>query len=68
MEVRAIYEDGVFIPKEEIELKEHQEVIIYYWTDIKNKLDLEKAYAEASKMRHDLDEWDSVNVEGWPDD
>ena len=67
MLVKAIYENGVLIPKEKLNLKEHQSVFLNFWSEIKEEKEIENAYAEASKERDDLKEWDSLDTEGWPD-
>jgi len=65
MKVHVIYEKGVFRPSEEVNLQEHQKLIIHFWPEMKNELDLERAYAEASVSRPDLKDWHALDKEDW---
>jgi len=65
MKVKVVYKDGAFRPKKKVNLPEHKELVIHFWPGIKNDLDLEKAYAEASKSRPDLKDWNVIDAEGW---
>lgn len=65
MNVSTVYEEGVFRPRERIDILEHQEVMIYFWPEIKSDSNLEKAYAEASRLRPDLEDWTMLDGEGW---
>ncbi len=65
MKVNAVYEKGVFRPSEKLNIPEHQKVVIHFWPEVKNDLDLEKAYAEASFTRLDIDDWEAIDAEGW---
>jgi len=65
MKVYVIYEKGVFRPSEKVNLPEHQKLIIHFWPEIKHDLDLEKAYAEASSSRPDLEDWNALDEEDW---
>jgi predicted DNA-binding antitoxin AbrB/MazE fold protein len=65
MKIHAVYEKGVFRPSERVNLPEHQKLVLHFWPEIKNDQDLEKAYAEASTSRQDLDDWKTLDMEGW---
>ncbi|MBI5219896.1 MAG: antitoxin family protein [Bacteroidia bacterium] len=65
MKVKAVYERGVFRPKEKVNIPEHKELVIHFWPEIKNDSDLEKVYAEASCFRSDLEDWTVIDAEGW---
>ena len=65
MKVNAVYEKGVFRPSDKVDIPEHQKLVLHYWPEIENDLDLEKAYAEASYSRPDLDDWEKIDTDGW---
>ncbi|MFQ5964132.1 MAG: antitoxin family protein [Candidatus Scalinduaceae bacterium] len=65
MKINAVYEKGVFRPSEKVNLPEHQKLVLHFWPEIKSDQDLEKTYAEASTSRPDLDDWETVDIEGW---
>ena len=65
MKVKAVYENGIFRLSEKVNLSEHQELVIHFWPEITKDSDLEKAYAEASRSRLDLEDWEAVDLEGW---
>ena len=65
MKVSAVYEKGVFRPSEKVDIPEHQVLVIHFWPEIKSDLDIEKAYAEASDSRTDLDDWEVIDTESW---
>jgi len=65
MKVSAVYKKGVFHPSKRVNLNENQKLVIHFWPEIKNNLDLEKAYAEASGSRPDLEDWNKIDTEGW---
>ncbi len=65
MKVNAVYEKGVFRPSEKLNIPEHQKLVIHFWPEVKSDLDIEKAYAEASSTRPDLDDWETIDTEGW---
>lgn len=66
MKVNAVYEKGVFRPSEKLNIPEYQKLVIhFFWPEIESDLNLEKAYAEASSTRPDLDDWEAMDTEGW---
>ncbi len=65
MKVNAVYEKGVFRPSEKLNIPEHQKLVLHFWTGTESDFDLEKAYAEASSTRTDLDDWETIDTEGW---
>ncbi|MBI4944974.1 MAG: antitoxin family protein [Bacteroidetes bacterium] len=65
MNVKAVYERGVFRPKEKVNIPEHKELVIHFWPEINHDSDIENAYVDASSSRPDLEDWAAIDAEGW---